>query len=292
MLYNIKKQKGFTLMEVLVVVAILMIIAAISLSSWLSFSDTTALSNNAKMIETKIKLAKSYSLSALNDVNYGVHLEAGSITIFPNDTAYTFGDPDNQVFTLTDGVEIYDGVGNSIIFDRLTGTTANSGNIGIRIIARPTKTKIVTINSQGQTGIDVFEASSISPINDPRHIHFNLSAWTIQSKPPITDLVFRKGDGTLIESIDTASFFNAGIFDWQGSVTIDGVVQRLRVHTLDAGGGTLCIVRDRMKNNKTIKISFIDNGVTKEIATYTEQIDGSVTVSPNYTFVDNPIEVQ
>lgn len=292
MINNKNQKKGFTLIEVLMVVAIVLIITVISLASWVSFSDTTALDNNAKMIETKIKLAKSYSLSALNDVNYGVHLEAGSVTIFPANASYNPLGADNQVFTLTDGVEIYDGVGNDIVFTRLIGTTANSGSIGVRVIDRPTKVKTVTINSQGQTGIDEFEISSISPINDSRHIHFNLSAWTVQGNPPVTDLIFRTSDGTLIEDIDTASFFNAGIFDWQGSITVDGAAQRLRVHTLDIGGGTLCVIRDRMKNNKTVKISLVDGGVEKQIVTYTEEIDGSVTVSPNYTFVNNPIEIQ
>ncbi|MBU4141829.1 prepilin-type N-terminal cleavage/methylation domain-containing protein [Patescibacteria group bacterium] len=295
----LNKEKGFTLIEIIIVIAIISIITVISIVSWRSFSDATALGNTAKMIETKIKLAKSYSLSALNDVNYGVHLEAANVTIFPANVAYNPVGLNNQVFALTDGVEIYSGAGNNIVFSRLTGVTDDAGAIGIRIIKRPSKTKTISINAQGQTGTDSFEASSIPPIVEDtanninaRHIHFNLSAWSIQSNPPITDLIFRKGDGTLIESINTASFFNAGIFDWQGSVTVDAVAQNLRIHTLDTNGTTLCVIRDRMQNSKTIKISFIDSGITKEIVTYTENVDGTVTVSPNYSFVDNPIEAQ
>jgi len=295
----LNKEKGFTLIEIIIVIAIISIIAVISIVSWQSFSDAANLGNTAKMIETKIKLAKSYSLSALNDVNYGVHLEAANVTIFPANVAYNPVGLNNQVFALTDGVEIYSGAGNNIVFSRLTGVTDDAGAIGIRIIKRPSKTKTISINAQGQTGTDSFEASSIPPIVEDtanninaRHIHFNLSAWSIQSNPPITDLIFRKGDGTLIESINTASFFNAGIFDWQGSVTVDAVAQNLRIHTLDTNGTTLCVIRDRMQNSKTIKISFIDSGITKEIVTYTENVDGTVTVSPNYSFVDNPIEAQ
>lgn len=281
---------GFSILEVLLVIAIISIITVIAVTSWRSFSDATNLSNTAKMIETKIKLAKNYSLSAVNDVNYGVHLEAGSVTIFPADAAYDPVGPNNQVFALTDGVEIYDGVGDDIIFSRLTGTTADSGTIGIRLIKDTSKTKTITINSQGQTGIDSFEASAVSPIVEDtvnninaRHIHFNLSAWSIQGKPPITELIFRKGDDTLIQSIDTASYFSAGIFDWQGTIMVDGVAQKLRIHTLDASGATLCIMRDRMDNNKTLKISFYDSGAgtEKTIVIYTENADGTVTVDPN-----------
>lgn len=287
-----EKQKGFTLIEVLLVAAILGIIAVVAMASWASFSDSTALGNNAKMIEAKIKLAKSYSLSALNDKNYGVHLDAGSLTIFPADAPYNPLGADNQASPLTDGVEIYDGVGNDIVFARLTGATANSGTIGIRIIAKPEKTKTITINSQGQTGIDVFATSPVSPITDSRHIHFRLSAWNIQSKPPVTALIFRKADGTLIESFDTASYFVDGVFDWRDSILIDDTAQRLRVHTLNTDGAVLCIKRDRMWNNKTVKISFMDNGIEKEIVVYTENADGTVTVTPNFAFVNIPVEVQ
>lgn len=301
---NKKKEKifissGFTLVEIIIVIAIMSIIAAISIVSWRSFSDATALGNTAKLIETKIKLAKSNSLSAINDVNYGVHLEAESVTIFPADSAYVFGDPDNQVSVLTDGIEIYDGAGDDIIFSRLTGTTADFGNIGIRVINNTSKTKTITINSQGQTGTDNFGISGVSAIVEDetniinaRHIHFNLSVWSIQSKPPVTNLIFRKGDGTLVQDIDTISYFNAGIFDWQGSVTVDSEAQTLRIHTLDTDGATLCIIRDRMQNNKSIKISFVYSGSEKEIVAYTEEVAGTVIVSPNYTFVNNPIEAQ
>lgn len=293
-------QKGFTLIEVLLVVAIMSIIVTVSLSSWQSFSDATNLGNTAKMIETKIKLAKSYSLSAANDVNYGIHMEAGSVTIFPADAAYVFGDPENQVFALTDGVEIYDGAGNNIVFGRLTGATADSGVIGIRIANNPSKTKVITVNSQGQTGADIFQTSPRAPIlEDPdnginsRHIHFNLSAWTIQNAAVTAKLILEwSGAAPVVENIDTAAFFNAGIFDWQGTVAVDGAAQKLRIHTLDAGGSVLCVMRDRMQNSKTLKISFLDNGITKEIAVYTEKADGSISVSPNYTFVYNPIEAQ
>lgn len=289
---------GFTLLEVLIVIAIISIITAVSIVSWQSFSDAINLGDTAKMIETKIKLAKNYSLSAVNDVNYGVHLETTSVTIFPADSAYVFGDSDNQVFALTDGVEIYDGAGSDIIFSRLTGVTADAGAIGIRIINRSSKTKIIMVNSQGQTGTGAFQASSHAPIlEDPinginsRHIHFNLSAWNIQGKPPITNLIFRKGDGTLIEDIDAASYFNAGIFDWQGIVTVDAIAQKLRIHTLDTNGATLCIMRDRMQNSKTLKVFFVDGGVTKEIVTYTENADGTVTVTPGSIYVSS-IEAQ
>ncbi len=274
---------GFTLLEILIAIAIISIITVISIVSWQSFSDATNLGNTAKMVETKIKLAKNYSLSALNDVNYGVHLEAGNVTIFPADAAYVFGDSDNQVFNLTDGVEIYNGIGNDIIFSRLTGVTDDAGNIGIRIIKRPSKIKTISINAQGQTGTDTYETDSVSPINNARHVHFNLG-WNIGSA---TALRLAWVDNVtsvpiITNDIDAASYFNVGNteFDWSGATLVNGVSQPMRIHSwLDGSGYTvLCVMRDQTENEK-LRISFID-GINKEIGIYTlDDATGEVSVS-------------
>ncbi|MDP3056926.1 MAG: type II secretion system protein [bacterium] len=322
-----KKEKGFTLIEVILVVAIMSIVVTVSLSSWRSFSDATNLGNTAKMIETKIKLAKSYSLSALNDTNYGIRFETDKIILFNAGTS-----TDIEPYNLTDGVEIYNiglfgggvdascnngiidigeiGVDcggscipcSSLVFNRLTGTS-NNGSISTRVKNNISKTKTILINSQGQTGTDTFGVSTTPAIVEDttnninaRHIHFNLSAWSIQEGPPptVTDLIFKKSDGTAIVGGDisiSSSSFSSSMFNWEGTITVDSVVQKLRIHTLDTSGTTLCIMRDRMQNSKSIKIYFKYSGMEKEVVTYTESTDGSgtVTVTPNYTFVDNPI---
>lgn len=295
---------GFTLIEVLIVIVIVSIIAAISIISWQSFSDEANLGNTAKMIESKIKLAKSYTLSATNDVNYGIHLDAGNVTIYPANLAYDPLGSNNQIFPLTQGVEIYNGVGNDIVFNRLTGITSNAGTIGVRIISRPSKIKTITINSQGQTGTEVFEASAVSEImEDPghginsRHIHFNLSAWSIQNYDTLR--LEWTGTGVAVpvtKDIDMSSHFNAdkSSFDWEGSETVDSTLQTLRIHTLsmDASSALICVIRDRMKNNESLNIYFIQGATVKRIATYTEEAAGTVSVLPNYTFVDNPVSAQ
>lgn len=319
MLNKKNKQTGFTMIEVIIVIAVIGILTAMTIPSWQSFSDFINLKDSAKMIETKIKLAKNYSLNSLDDKNYGIRIEADKITIFNAVTS-----ADVEVYNLINGVEIYNiatagggadplcnngildagetntdcGGGclpcSSIVFNRLTGTS-NSGTFGIRMINRPLQTKIISINAQGQTGTDTFGTSTDSGIfeditnsQNARHIHFNLSGgWTIQSKPPVTNLIFRKNDGnpgTLIEDIDTALFFNAGIFDWQDTIEIDGADQELRIHTLNASGTILCIIRDRTQNDKSIKIYFKYSGIEKEVVSYVESTDGSGIVTVTFGF--------
>ncbi|MFH0923637.1 MAG: prepilin-type N-terminal cleavage/methylation domain-containing protein [Candidatus Falkowbacteria bacterium] len=293
----LNKEKGFTLIEIIIVIAIISIITVISIVSWRSFSDVTNLGNTAKMIEIKIKLAKSYSLSALNDTNYGVHLKSDSVTIFSGST-YIDGDSANQVFALTDGVEIYGGaVGSDIIFSRLTGTTDDAGNIDIRVINDNSKTKIITINSQGQTGTDIFGASGVPAIVEDttnninaRHIHFDLGGWSIQDYDTLR--LEWTGAGVTVpftKDIIMASYFNGdkSSFDWQGMETVDSASQSLRVHTisLDSLTTLLCIIRDRMKNNESLNIYFLQSGTPRKIVNYTEN-GGTVTVTPNLVYVN------
>lgn len=306
-----EKQKGFTLIEVLLVIAIMSIIVTVSLSSWQSFSDSTNLGDTAKMIETKIKLAKSYSLSALNDANYGIRFEADRITLFDAVTSTDIV----PSYDLTDGVEIYEiglsGAGgggtcnnNSIkdngeigvdcggggclacstevIFSRLTGV-GNSGTVGIRVKRDTSKTKTITINSQGQTGTDTFGVSTISPINNARHVHYNLN-WNIKNATVLT-LAWTDSLGNPLATNSVtpiASYFNAtqSMFDWTGTTLVKvGVSQKIRIHSwVDGLDNTiLCVMRDQTETD-TLKISF--NAAV--IATYTNN-SGTITVTPGLT---------
>lgn len=290
-LKKFRQNWGFTLIEVLVAVFIIAITATMAIPSWKSFSDTLNIGNTAKAIDSKVNLAKSYSISALNGANYGVRFEAAKVILF-NANPYAV----IEEYDLPATMEIYDvslnGGGTDVTFNRLTGTTDNYGSVKVRIISDNSRWKQIFINTEGQTGANLFNISAgaskmedtINNIN-ARHLHFTLAAWTIQS--PATSKLRLDWIGT-IQEIDTASYFSAGIFDWQGQFTVNGSIQKLRIHTL-GGGNLLCIMRDRTENDKTLTVSFIDNSITKGIVTYTENADGTVTVTPNTIYVSSPI---
>lgn len=288
-------EKGASFIEVILVAAILSVMILITTPQWQSLSDEINLKDAVQLVEAKIKFAKNQSLAALNDNNYGIHFDANAVTLFTGST-YSAIDPANVVYNLPDGVEIYNislGGGSDLVFSRLTGVSASSGTFGMRIANRPAKNKLVYVNNQGQVSTKPFETSSAvaileSPVQgfNARHLHFDLFGWSIQSSST-SSLVLKKGDGTVVQTINAAPYFTSGIFDWQGSVTIDGVAQRLRVHTLDAGGGTVCVMRDRTENSKSLIVSFVDNSVAKGIVTYTENVDGTVTVTSNAIYVSS-----
>lgn len=280
------KNKGFTLIEVLVVIFIMSLILSIVIMSGRSFSDSVNLDNASKNIESKIKLAKMRSIGAYNQTNYGVHFESGRVVVFAGDT-YVDGAPTNEVLNLPGNIEIYSinlaGGGSDMIFNRLTGETSYYGTVGVRTANDISKTRQINVNFEGQGSFNSFQSSSVSPIVNARHVHFSLG-WNIQNAT-ILRLEWLDGFGnpTITTNVDTIPYFNGDktIFDWEGATTVSGAAQNLRIHSwLDGSNNTvLCVMRDQTESQK-LNIYFVD-GIAKEIAAYVKNADGTVTVTPN-----------
>lgn len=281
---NKKNTKGFSLIEVVISLAVMIILISIMITLGRSFNNTENLENSGKIIEEKISLAKARSLGALNDTNYGVHFEVNRLVIFAGST-YVNGAPANEVFTLPDNISINSislaGGGQDMVFGRLTGTTANFGTIGIQVTSDASKFKQITINEEGQVSFGTFKTSTSPSIVNARHVHFNLG-WNIQNETNMK-LEWTDSIGGIITAKDVtlASYFNAdkSKLDWNGTTTVGSVDQELRIHSwLDASNNTvLCVMREETEYEQ-LDIYF--NGYLKEIATY-KNVSGEVTVTKN-----------
>jgi len=284
--FKIQNSNGFTLLEVLVAVAIFAIILGIAIVTSRSFSNTVNLDNSGKIIGANIKLAKTRSVGALNDTNYGVHFESDRIVVFAGDT-FDAGDAANKAANLSDTVEIYDvslnGGGPDLVFNRLTGTTDNFGTIGIRLVKNPSETKQVVINQEGQIDYVSFQTSLGSPFTNARHVHYDL-VYNIENS---TILRFERiiGGVPTVNNIDATAYFNANAteFDWSGE-TIIGSSQTARIRGwLDGGNTVLCVILDQTESD-TLNVYFIDGEGTKKITTYTN-VDGIISVTSNSIYV-------
>lgn len=280
-----KNSNGFTLLEILIAIAIFAIILGIAIVATRSFSDTVNLDNAGKIIGTNVKLAKMRSIGALNDTNYGVHFGSNSVVVFAGDT-FDVNDPTNKVVNLSEDVEIYNislaeypvGSGSNMVFNRLTGTTNNHGTIKIRLVKNPSEEKQIVINEEGQIDYVLFQTSSGSPITNARHVHYEL-VWNIGSS---TILRFERidGEGSTFNDIDARAYFNADKteFNWSGE-TIVGSSQTATIHGwLDEGNTVLCVILDQTESD-TLNIYFVD-GATREITTYTN-VGGVISVTPD-----------
>ena len=283
---GIQNSNGFTLIEILITIAIFAIILSIVIVATRSFSDTVNLDNAGKIIGTNIKLAKMRSVGALNDTNYGVRFEGDKITVFAGDT-FDVSDPTNKVVNLSDGVKISGislaGGGVDLVFNRLTGTTNNAGTIEIELVNNSSEKKQIVINEEGQIDHVLFPTSLTSPITNARHVHYSLG-WNIESSTILRFERIESGIPT-VNDIDVTVYFNAdkSEFDWSGE-TIIGSSQTAKIHGwLDGSNNTiLCVILDQTESD-TLNIYFVD-GATKGITTYKNN-GGVIEVEPDSFYV-------
>lgn len=281
---NKKDIKGFSLIEVVVAMAIMIILISITILIGRSFNNTENLESAGRIIGEKVKLAKARSLGALNDTNYGVHFENNRIVVFAG-SVYADGALTNEIFNLPGNIDINSislaGGGPDMVFGRLTGTTANYGSIGFRVANDSSKSKQMTVNEEGQISFGAFKTSAGSAVVNARHVHFNLG-WNIQNETNMKlEWVDAVGGVIASTNVGLASYFNVdkSKLDWEGTTVVGSVNQKIRIHSwLDGSLNTvLCVMRDGTEYEK-LNIYF--DGYLKRIATY-ENVSGAVVVTKN-----------
>lgn len=138
--------KGFTLLEVLLSVAILGIIAGISLPIMASFNGRNDLDVTTQSIAMQLRRASTYSRGANSDSQWGVHAQSDSVTLFrgttyaSRDTSYDETTPIPNSFTIS-GI-------NDVIFSKVDGSPTSSGSITLTN-TNSNETRTITVNAKG-----------------------------------------------------------------------------------------------------------------------------------------------
>lgn len=285
MLYSsVKYNRGFTLIELMIVLAIFTIMIGIVLQQGRSMNATVELENASRNIDLKIKTAKARSVGALDDTNYGVHFEASKVVIFDGAGIYADGAASNIELILPASVEIYSislaggGTGSDIFFERLTGNTVNFGSVVLRSKKDTTKTKTIFINTNGQSSFSSFNTSLEPEITNARHTHFNLN-WDIGSSSQLILKWYNASNSLILaKTISTSAYFNAdkSKFTWESTINESGIDQTITINSwLDASNYTvLDVIRHTTEKNK-LEIYFD----AEKIATYANS-GGVVTITP------------
>lgn len=258
---------GFTLIELLISIAV---ISIISTSLFLGYG---AVSRNAELKTTTFKvvdvlnLARTRTLASLGASNYGVHFEQTQYALFKGST-YNASDPSTIFYLLPASLEIANvtlaGGGADVVFDRLTGKTAQSGSLAVRLVSSPSTLRTISIIASGRA--DITAAAALPPagtrVMDSRHTHFTYN----QNVAPAATLTL-DFPGYIAQNIDFQSYYTGGVFDWSGTVTAGGTDQILRIHThsADAGSAVFSVTRDGRYNDKAMNVT-LDS---QQLLTYT-----------------------
>jgi len=267
-------RRGFTLIEFLIVIGILGAIIVLSVSAFSFLIKKTDLDSSINNIISIVNLAKNKTLASEGAKQYGVYFDA---IINPNKyvlfqgSSYALRDISlDEIHNLPAAVKIssisFGGLGNEIVFDRLTGTTGNSGTLVINSL-KTNDSKIIYVYPSGVTSFNPESVSGTGRISDSRHIHFNLG-WSIAGA---TALKFDFINSGQIKQVAIADYFSLDGFNWEGEFTINGNIQRFRIHIHQLNPTTnLCIHRDRDqgRNNEEVYIYIVQGGIEKEIVHY------------------------
>ena len=263
--------EGFTLIEILIAVAILMLLAFLAIASFTTFRQQVEIDSSSQNILSTLRLARSKTLASESEDNYGVHFQADKYVLFKG-TSYNPDDSSNNEYTLTDS-EIFsislNGEGSDVIFNRVRGTTDEDGSVSIRLLSDSSRTHTININSYGQVSVSDTVTTSSTRDMDSRHLHFDLG-WSIQNSTTLTLAFTDSPNPPVTQNITMAGFFNVGktIFDWSGTIIVNGSDQVLRVHThsLDAFNTALSITRDVRYNDKALTVSIDGQAVVSYTA--------------------------
>ena len=150
-------KSGFTLVEILVVIALLVLIGGIIIGSLGQINRREALAKETANLVSLLNQARALTLASKNSSEYGLHLAVAQVTLFRG-LNYDASASTNEVTSLNPLITIASytltGGGSNIIFDRLTGTTAESGTITLALVADVAVTKTITVSVTGVVEIN------------------------------------------------------------------------------------------------------------------------------------------
>lgn len=154
----LKKRAALTYIELLVVLGLFTIVSLLSFSSYITWQKEVTLVNSTDELKSTISLAQAKAIAAADNKNWGVHFEAGQYILFSG-SFYDQANPDNKIKELR-GVQILNpstslsdgasGYGADLVFAKYTGQTSNIGQITVVANSDSSKTKIISIQDNGQ----------------------------------------------------------------------------------------------------------------------------------------------
>lgn len=290
--------KGFTLLETLLVIALMIILAALALPAFFNFQKNAELQNFTAEVLSDLRLSHGRALSSEENSRWGIYFDTASspnqYIIFKGES-FALRDIDfDEIHHLSKNLEFSDITlaDNQVVFNTINGLGNNSGLIKLSLVDNPLKYQTIYLASSGLAGLNNEIPSDDDRLKDSRHIHFfyNRAIDTLTE-----DIIITFPDnGPIIETIPIVDCLSGSAFDWSGEIEVAGETQVIKIHTHYLndpiiGSATLfCVHRDGRYNNKAMRIDISGDpsypGLSPTLIEYS--VDGSTTLG-NSVFVNN-----
>lgn len=141
-----KSARGFTLIEVLLSVAIISLITGMSLPVLASFNDRNDLDLTAQGIVSQLRRAQTYARAVNGDSQWGVYAQNGSAVLFKG-SSYAARDTSYDEPTTISPTVTVTGL-SEFLFAKLDGTPSTTGSVTLTN-TNTNETRTITINAKG-----------------------------------------------------------------------------------------------------------------------------------------------
>jgi len=257
---------GFTLLEGMLVLTILIILSVMAVPLLNVFESESNLQSSTQGIVGTLRLAQEKTLASADDSQFGIFFDDATTShqyTFFRGTSYASRTPlFDEIRVLPETVEfsgVNFGGGNEIVFNRVDGTTIQSGSISIRLRSDAARVTTIYVDDLGI----IETASTTAPsdtarITDSRHVHFDYTR-TIATSTEKLVLTF----SVATQDIIIADNIQAGQIFWEGDVTDAGETQHIRIQTHRLNDTVLdtefSIHRDLRFNTKPLTVDIDDS---------------------------------
>ena len=287
-----RNSKGFTLAELIVVIALALLFAALAVPAFRVAQKNSELEDASQVLLSALRLAQNRTLASEGASQYGVFFDTAAspdqYVLFKGETYATRDVSADEAHVLAQGVEMSAVTvpGSEVVFLRLTGAVLGSGSITLRLISDPTKQETVFVSSSGAIQkTSAFMPSDAERQKDSRHVHQDYTGRTINSATERLRLIFSSQTYEIV----IADNMQAGQISWEGDILVDGQTQTLQVQTHRFNdlvlGTQFSIVRDKSKNTKALTIE-ISGDSTGDLIRYDA---AGATTKGSSVYVSTPL---
>jgi prepilin-type N-terminal cleavage/methylation domain-containing protein len=153
----LNNKKGITMVEILVVIAVLGIIFAVALPQFSKSREMQVLKSAVNDILSVLERAKGQTLASMDSSEYGVRFESDQVIIFKG-MVFVSGNENNEIVDIISPATVSNvtlngvsGSSGSLYFNRLSGIPSKTGTI---TISTSSYSKIITISATGSANVN------------------------------------------------------------------------------------------------------------------------------------------